>query len=537
MNHNGKGKKVTALLLALVMTMLLLVSSGAVAEATEATDYSDITVVYASSGAWNMLMPYNAVESYSGIVWDQIFDRLFYVSGSCELLSRACDSYEISDDGLTWTFSLNQNAIWHDGVPVTAEDWVWTLQLISSPDFQPTTRSLANQVAGTDATGVELSDSSIAATVVDDYTFSITMKSALPFESFWLTYTQSFYVLPKHLLEGIAEADLIADDFWFSPIGSGPCMYESDISGSEITLASFADYYLGAPKFGHLVIRVMDQSNFINSLLAGEIDLEWIFLSLDDATSIQGMPGIQIVQNEIADFLQLIVYNNTSLSDYRWREAFTMAIDRETLNNGFYKGLGDYWDLWIHPDNANVPEDAAYVYPYDPAAAKALLDESGFDYSREIQIVCNTASREKQCVLVQQYLAAIGVKSTVQYLDSTTMWSGMYGGKYDLCMMGLMPTTDAYTLEAVFNSAAASLLSLTDSTYTELYTAAKAAATDEEETEILHQLMDYMYEQAPSCNIIWQKSMAGISDRLSNADIFAANYFNNDTWNWVVAAN
>jgi ABC-type transport system substrate-binding protein len=83
--------------------------------------------------------------------------------------------------------------------------------------------------------------------------------------------------------------------------------------------------------------------------------------------------------------------------------------------------MGEYWDIWIHPDNAYVPEGADYVYPYDPEAAKKLLDESGFDYSREIQIVCNTASREKQCALVQQYLSAIGVKSTVQYLDSTTM--------------------------------------------------------------------------------------------------------------------
>jgi peptide/nickel transport system substrate-binding protein len=214
-----------------------------------------------------------------------------------------------------------------------------------------------------------------------------------------------------------------------------------------------------------------------------------------------------------------------------------MAINREAINQGFYSGMGEYWDIWIHPDNAYVPEGADYVYPYDPEAAKKLLDESGFDYSREIQIVCNTASREKQCALVQQYLSAIGVKSTVQYLDSTTMWSGMYQGKYDLCMMGFMPTTDAYTLETVYDPSILTLNCLTDTRYAELYTEAKAAATDEEQATVLHTLMDYMYEQAPSCNIIWQKSMAGISARLSNADIFAANYYNNDTWNWVVATS
>jgi peptide/nickel transport system substrate-binding protein len=303
-------------------------------------DYSGITVVYASAGAWNMLMPYNATESYSGIVWDQIYDRLFYVSGSCTLENRACTGYEVSDDGLTWTFHLNPASLWQDGQPVTAADWVWTLQLLSSPDFQPPPPRHRQQGGGTDDNGVELSADSIQAAVVDDYTFTMTMKTALPFESFWLTYDKTFYVLPEHLLSGIAETDLIKDDFWFSPVGSGPCKYESDISGSEITLASFADYYQGAPKFGHLVIRVMDQSNFINSLLAGEIDLEWIFLGLDDALSIQNQPGIQIVQNEIADFLQLIVYNDTSLSDYRWREAFTMAINREAINQGFLQRDG-----------------------------------------------------------------------------------------------------------------------------------------------------------------------------------------------------
>ncbi len=50
----------------------------------------------------------------------------------------------------------------------------------------------------------------------------MTMKTALPFESFWSHYDKTFYVLPEHLLSGIAEADLIKDDFWFSPVGSGP---------------------------------------------------------------------------------------------------------------------------------------------------------------------------------------------------------------------------------------------------------------------------------------------------------------------------
>lgn len=499
-------------------------------------DYSDITLVYASAGAWNMLMPYNATESYSGIVWDQIYDRLFYISGNCELQSRACSSYEISDDGKTYTFHLNEDSVWHDGEPVTAKDWVWTLQLLSSPDITLTTRSIAAELEGTDETGVETGDSSIAATVIDDYTFSITLKQKQDFNGLWMRYNQSFYVLPEHLLADISEADLMADEFWFAPVGSGPCTYESDVSGSEITLASFQDYYLGAPKFGHLVIRVMDQSNFINSLLAGEIDLEWIFLGFEDALTIQDQENVQVVTNEQADFLEIMVYNNRSLSDNRWRQALTMAIDRNALNEGYYEGLGQVYDNWIHMDNEYLPDTAAedYVYDYDPEAAKALLDESGFDYNYEVKIVCNTASREKQCAIVQQNLEDIGVKSSVQYLDSTTMWSGMYKGEYDICMMGYMPTTDSFSLAKLFDNTVATMGSITDPTYNELFAAVNAAEDETAKAEAIKAAADYLYEQCPNGNVVWKKSMAGLSKRLQNVDVFAANYYNNDTWNWEV---
>ncbi len=527
--------KITKKLVALVMSVIMSFSVfGCSGSKSGSGDTSDITLVYALAGAWSTLMPYNASDSFCGVTWDQIYDRLFYVSGNCELKSRACESYETNNN--VWTFHLNKASKWHDGQAVTADDWIYTLNLLANKDFTGSVRSIASKIEGTDASGIETSSGSLKVSKVDDYTFTMTMKEDIPFESFWLNYNKGLYVLPAHLLKDKPASSVAGDSFWFSPVGSGPCKYESDIAGSELTLASFSDYYLGAPKFGHLVLRVMDQSNFINSLLANEIDLEWIFLGIDDALAIKDNPNVSVLTNTQADFLELMVYNNDSLKDNRWRKALTMAIDRNTLNEGFYAGTGQVFDNWIHPDSSCAPSDASskYVYKYDPDAAKKLLQESGFDFNYEVKIVCNTASREKQCAMVQQWLANIGVKSSVQHLDSATMWNGMFEGKYDICMMGLMPTTDPWTFEAIYDVNATTYGSYKDAKITQMYAEAKAEKDPAKQKEMLQQLMDYFYEQCPNCNVIWKKSYAGTSTRLTNADVFGANYYNNDTWNWVV---
>ena len=206
----GKNMRISKRIVALIMTVIMAVSmfacSGGSSSTGGSSDTSNTTLVYALSGAWSTLMPYNASDSFCGVTWDKIYDRLFYVTGGCELKSRACESYETN--GREWTIHLNKASKWHDGEPVTADDWIFTLQTISKKDFSGAVRSMVFQIDGTDASGIQTSEGSLMVSKIDDYTFKMTMKEDVPFESFWLNYNKFLYVLPEHLLKDIPASEL-----------------------------------------------------------------------------------------------------------------------------------------------------------------------------------------------------------------------------------------------------------------------------------------------------------------------------------------
>lgn len=82
---------------------------------------------------------------------------------------------------------------------------------------------------------------------MDDYTLKISFKNVTPVEDWLILHNKYFYVLPEHLLGDIAPEKMKDDEFWKAPIGSGPCTFISELSGSQLELGSFADYQLGAP--------------------------------------------------------------------------------------------------------------------------------------------------------------------------------------------------------------------------------------------------------------------------------------------------
>ena len=76
---------------------------------------------------------------------------------------------------------------------------------------------------------------------MDDYTLKINFKSVIPVEEWLILHNKYFYVLPEHLLKDMAPEEIKTSDFWKAPVGSGPCTFISELSGSELQLGSFAD--------------------------------------------------------------------------------------------------------------------------------------------------------------------------------------------------------------------------------------------------------------------------------------------------------
>ena len=104
------------------------------------------------------------------------------------------------DDGYGIEFSLDERFSFHDGTPVTAQNWVETFRLMTDPDCPMLGRDNFSVLAGTDENGYALSEHSVAAEAVDAYTLKLTFKNPTSPEDFLLDKNREFYVLPTHLL-------------------------------------------------------------------------------------------------------------------------------------------------------------------------------------------------------------------------------------------------------------------------------------------------------------------------------------------------
>ena len=153
-------------------------SSGetqAEAEETQA-ESGEKVVVGAISSPWTNLYPYEISGTYDEIMNILIFDRLMDVSMDGELVPREATEVTASEDGKTLTVSLSQDAHWHDGEPVTADDVVWSFQISCNPDLSVSRRYLMNILDGTDDEGAQLSEGSVGVSKIDDYTIEMKLK-------------------------------------------------------------------------------------------------------------------------------------------------------------------------------------------------------------------------------------------------------------------------------------------------------------------------------------------------------------------------
>lgn len=254
----GKGAVVLALLLAFASPLFAGGSSEkeaapAQAAATTTTRNGEKVVTIAQTGNWDTFMPMNTTNQGSDNILDLLFERLMIIKTDGTFEPRLASSWEVNETSDVITYHLNENAKWHDGEPVTAQDVVYSAQVASSAEYAYPRRIRMQYFAGTDESGMELSPDSVAVKAIDDHTVEFTLKQPMDPTIIYALINRDFYIIPYHLLKDISDADLAADRFWQNPVGAGPCIFDSQISGERVEFKANKDYYLGAPDFDRLV--------------------------------------------------------------------------------------------------------------------------------------------------------------------------------------------------------------------------------------------------------------------------------------------
>jgi peptide/nickel transport system substrate-binding protein len=387
--------KLAGLLLTATLTL-----AGAGAHAEKATD--TLRVV------WRDAIPnvdpyYNTLRT--GLIFQQhTMDGLVY---------RDPDSFEIKPllatawawvDDRTLDLTLRQGVTFHNGDKFSADDVVYTLNLVLSPEAKVSVPSNYSWID--------------KAEKIDDYHVRVHLKKITPPALEFFAMITPIY--PKAYREKVGP-----EGFSKAPVGAGPYKVTRVDGVNQIDMVRFDGYYAdspkGKPKIGKLVIReVADAATEMAELLSGRADWIWNF-NPDQFEQVGRMPNLQALRAESMrlDFLQLDAAGRSGagnpLTNVKVRQAILHAIDRQTFAKQLVQGGSRPLDAPCYPSQVGCDQSAAVKYDYDPAKAKQLLAEAGYPNGFETELVGYFL--DSWMASIQGYLGAVGIKAKVSRLQ------------------------------------------------------------------------------------------------------------------------
>jgi peptide/nickel transport system substrate-binding protein len=395
--------------------------------------------------------PFKIVEvpSYEvmGLTYDYLVD--FSPKDSSPAPGLA-DSWETSDDGLTWTFHLNKDAKWHDGKPVTSEDVAYTFNRILDEE-QGLYIDYVRQI--------EKIETPAKHTVVfETKDPSVQMLSML------------VYILPKHIWE-----DVPADEtktFKNSPaIGSGPFQAVEWKEGQSVRLEANPDYFRGAPHIDEIIFQLYDNADtMVQALKNGEVDyIQPVPINL--FKSLENQEGIETNSAPDPGFTELgfnlyepspeaieefdapkTSTGNPALLDPLVREAINWSIDEEELTRKILQGEGIPGSTVVPPALAkyHLKLDESEIQGFDTERSKELLKEAGWEDTNgdgtvdkggeELELRLFVRSEDKDSVTAGQFIedwfgeAGIGLETKA--ISDTALTDAIYAADYDMFIWG-----------------------------------------------------------------------------------------------------
>lgn len=516
-------------LTALVISVLLLLTAAAGICAAE-----EKTITLAMVSAWDSVIPFDTTSSYSDLILDLIYDKLVYLKADGTYEPRLADSVEMNEDSTVLTFHLNENAKWHDGEPVTAEDVVFTCKLYAAPSLAT---ARVNNLAPFKGFGE--GDDTLAVEALDEHTVQFTLKESTNIDFLLFNKFRDIYILPKHLLGDIPLDQIRSSSYWEAPIGSGPAIYESQISGERMEFRANKDYQVKTPGWDRFVVRVVATSNLLAGLMNGEIDClagNVGSLQMSDWDMAKSQDNLTCISAESLGYQYMAINTSKPYLTATVRQAINKCIDRSLIIAGLLQGEGVAAYGPVAPSNKYYCADIEE--PYDPEGAKALLAEAGWDPSIELvmSVPTGNTTREQAAVVIQQNLAAIGIKASIVTADFATHLNKVRAGDYDLGFIGSSGSPDPSECVINFNPDHLNNFSqLSD--WTVYNTGAEGEHSfDFESRKVCYDnYQRLLREQVPFAFLYYQNTLYAYNNKVEGIkDVQDYSQQNRDVWNWTV---
>ena len=400
----------------LAALLLVLVLAGLVGGAAGAPPRDAIVIGLVAEPV--TMDPPQITDLNSARVTKRIFEGLVGQElGSYKLVPGLAQSWDISKDGLTYTFKLRPNVKFHDGTPFNAEavKFVFERQLNDKGPYYatgtyPYVKGFLGNVAGVE--------------VLDAGTVQIKLKAPLaPFLQY-LAHQSLFMFSPESLKKW-------GKDVVKHPVGTGPFKLDAWEPGVRVVLARNDEYWGGAPKIRQAIyVPIVEAQARLVALKTGDIDLT-MDVPPDSLDELRRDPNVVVAEsNSSAVWYVMLNTRHPILKDRRVRQALNHAVNKDAIIRDILRGTAIVSRGPMSPVYGTFYEDNTARYPHDLDKARALLREAGHPNGFELTFLVPESGSGMQspvemATVIQANLAQIGVRAKIQ-----TMEWGAYLRKY-----------------------------------------------------------------------------------------------------------
>ena len=434
------------------------------------------------------LDPHKAVAAGSSEVLFNIFEGLVKASSDGEVREAVASDYQVSEDGLTYTFTLREGVTFHNGNPVTVEDVVYSLE----------------RCAGSENNGTPLISAFSNVTDIsapDDSHVVVTLAEP----SLEFIYSMTAAIIPAGSGDGIAQ----------NPVGTGPFRYVSYTPQDSMVIEKY-DGYWGDPAYlDQVTFRIITNSDtLVMSLQSGSLDMA-IHVPNTQASQVEGQ--FTVVEDTMK-LVQALYLNNAvkPFDDVRVRQALCYAIDVQQIIDLVCDGAGVQVGTSMYPAFSKYyMEELNNAYPYDVEKAKELLAEAGYGDGLDLKMYVSGDVRNRTAQVVQAQLAQIGVNVDINVYEWGAFQDAINAGEHELLILGWTNTTcdPEYSVTPLFHSKNCGMNGnrayLRDEKVDEMIDAASMETDREKRLQTYRDLQVRLNELCPWVPLYYKSNMVG----------------------------
>lgn len=420
----------------------------------------------------NSLDPYVSTAAGTREVMFNVFEGLVKPDSDGNFVEAVASKVDISEDGLTYSFTLRDGVVFHNGDTCTTDDVLYSFETCAA------TSVYSNVVAALSA---------IVETKVDGGVISFTLAEP---NSDFLSVVSSVYILPDGYTSQATK-----------PVGTGPFKFVSRSIQENFILERHEAYYGEGAKLDRVTYKIYEDSTALfNALNSGALDLV-AHLTMDQVNNLSN--GYTVLEGTM-NLVQAIYLNNAMapFDNELVRQAMCYAVDVDAMLNltadghgtkvgsSMYPAFGKYFDASL-----------ADAYPYDPDQAKALLAQAGYPdgFSFTLKVPSNYQPHVDTAVVLVEQLKQVGIDAQIQLIEWNTWLDDVYDGRnFEATVVGFDASTLSPTalLARWVSNSSKNMIGFSNEEFDAVYAQAVATVDDAEQTALFKRCLEILSEKA-----------------------------------------